>query len=89
MKKFKRDENLLEILSIRMSKDLKREMERMGKRQDRNLSEQIDHMLSLGQMLIHFCDGRDNLEIVEKYLKSLKRGNSSRSTRETFLRSTF
>lgn len=31
MKKFKRDENLLEILSIRMSKDLKREMERMGK----------------------------------------------------------
>jgi len=37
------------------------------------LSNQVEHLIALGKMLVAFCDGHDNLKIVEERLAAAKK----------------
>lgn len=63
--------------NIRMSEEQRAELKEMCQRRGRPLSFQVEHLISLAKLLIEFCDGNDDLKIVEERLaaatKFLKR----------------
>lgn len=58
--------------NIRMSVELRQELDHLAKLGGRPLSYQIEHMLALAKMAINFCDGNDNLKIVSDRLAKAK-----------------
>lgn len=58
--------------NIRMSVELRQELDHFAKLGGRPLSYQIEHMIALAKMVIEFCDGSDNLKVVEERLKKAK-----------------
>lgn len=54
--------------NIRMTPELRQELDHLAKLGGRPLSYQIEHMLTLAKMVINFCDGNDNLMFVENQL---------------------
>ena len=50
--------------NIRMSDEQRAELEAMCRRRGRPLSFQVEHLIALAKLVIEFCDGNDDLEIV-------------------------
>ena len=59
-------------LCIYMSVELHEDLDRMAKLGGRPVHCQIDHMIALARMLIAFCDGNDNLKVVEDKLRKAR-----------------
>jgi predicted DNA-binding protein len=55
--------------NLRMSKEFRERLDHYAKLGGRPLSYQIEHMVTLASMLVKFCDGSDNLQVVENKLK--------------------
>jgi hypothetical protein len=51
-----------------MSVELRQELDHFAKLGGRPLSYQIEHMIALAKMVINFCNGSDNLKVVEDRL---------------------
>lgn len=58
--------------NIRMSQQRRQELDEMCRLGGRPLSYQIEHLISLAKLLIDFCDGNDNLKVVQEQLSKLK-----------------
>ncbi len=58
--------------NIRMSVELRQELDHFAKLGGRPLSYQIEHMIALAKMVIDFCDGSDNLKVVSDRLAKAK-----------------
>ncbi len=58
--------------NIRMSEEQRTELEAMCRRR-RPLSFQVEHLIALAKLLIEFCDGNDDLEIVRDRLVAAKK----------------
>jgi hypothetical protein len=58
--------------NIRMSEEQRAELEEMCRRRGRPISYQVEHMIALAKLLIEFCDGNDDLEVVQKRLALAK-----------------
>ncbi|MDD2710538.1 MAG: hypothetical protein PHV34_21370 [Verrucomicrobiae bacterium] len=58
--------------NIRMSVELRQELDHFARLGGRPLSYQIEHMIALAKMLIEFCNGSDNLKVVEERLIKAK-----------------
>ena len=58
--------------NIRMSVELRQQLDHYAKLGGRPLSYQIEHMIALAKMLIDFCDGSDNLAVVEAKIKKAR-----------------
>jgi predicted DNA-binding protein len=58
--------------NIRMSRELRAELDLFAKLGGRPVSYQIEHMISIAKMMIEFCDGSDNLKVVEDRLKKAR-----------------
>ena len=54
--------------NIRMSEEQRAELEEMCRRRGRPLSFQVEHLIALAKLVIEFCDGNDDLEIVRERL---------------------
>jgi hypothetical protein len=59
--------------NIRMSEEQRAELEEMCRRRGRPLSFQVEHMIALAKLVIEFCDGNDDLEIVQERLVTAKK----------------
>jgi predicted DNA-binding protein len=59
--------------NIRMSEEQRAELEEMCRRRGRPLSFQVEHLIALAKLLIDFCDGNDDLEIVRQRLAAAKK----------------
>ena len=55
--------------NLRMSQELRAELDLLAKHGSRPISCQIEHMITLARMAIEFCNGSDNLGVVEDRLK--------------------
>ena len=51
-----------------MSEEQRAELEEMCRRRGRPLSYQVEHLIALAKLVIEFCDGNDDLEIVRERL---------------------
>ena len=56
-----------------MSEEQRAELEEMCRRRGRPLSFQVEHMIALAKLVIEFCDGNDDLEIVQERLVTAKK----------------
>jgi len=56
-----------------MSDEQRSELEAMCRRRGRPLSFQVEHLIALAKLVIEFCDGNDDLEIVRERLAAAKR----------------
>jgi hypothetical protein len=45
------------------------------------LSNQVEHLIALGKMLVEFCDGNDNLEVARERLAAAKKFLARRKRR--------
>jgi len=59
--------------NIRMSDEQRSELEAMCRRRGRPLSFQVEHLIALAKLVIEFCDGNDDLEIVRERLAAAKK----------------
>jgi hypothetical protein len=59
--------------NIRMSDEQRAELEEMCRRRGRPLSFQVEHLIALAKLVIEFCDGNDDLEIVRERLVAAKK----------------
>jgi hypothetical protein len=59
--------------NIRMSEEQRAELEEMCRRRGRPLSFQVEHLIALAKLVIEFCDGNDDLEIVRERLAVAKK----------------
>jgi hypothetical protein len=59
--------------NIRMSEEQRTELEEMCRRRGRPLSFQVEHLIALAKLVIEFCDGNDDLEIVSERLAAAKK----------------
>jgi predicted DNA-binding protein len=59
--------------NIRMSEEQRAELEEMCRRRGRPLSFQVEHLIALAKLVIEFCDGNDDLEIVRERLAAAKK----------------
>jgi hypothetical protein len=59
--------------NIRMSEEQRAELEEMCRRGGRPLSFQVEHLITLAKLVIEFCDGNDDLEIVRERLAAAKK----------------
>ncbi len=59
--------------NIRMSDEQRAELEEMCRRRGRPLSYQVEHLISLAKLLIEFCDGNDDLDLVRERLANAKK----------------
>jgi hypothetical protein len=59
--------------NIRMSDEQRAELEEMCRRRGRPLSFQVEHLIALAKLVIKFCDGNDDLEIVQERLAAAKK----------------
>jgi hypothetical protein len=59
--------------NIRMSEEQRAELEEMCRRGGRPLSFQVEHLIALAKLVIEFCDGNDDLEIVRERLDAAKK----------------
>ena len=59
--------------NIRMSDEQRAELEAMCRRRGRPLSFQVEHLIALAKLVIEFCDGNDDLEIVQDRLTAAKK----------------
>ena len=59
--------------NIRMSDEQRAELEEMCRRRGRPLSFQVEHLIALAKLVIEFCDGNDDLEIVRERLATAKK----------------
>lgn len=59
--------------NIRMSVELRQELDHFAKLGGRPLSYQIEHMIALAKMVIDFCDGSDNLKVVSDRLAKARK----------------
>ncbi len=59
--------------NIRMSEEQRRELEEMCRRRGRPLSFQVEHLIALAKLVIEFCDGNDDLEMVRERLTAAKK----------------
>ena len=55
-----------------MSDEQRAELEEMCRRRGRPLSFQVEHLIALAKLVIKFCDGNDDLEIVQERLAAAK-----------------
>ncbi len=67
--------------NIRMSEQRREELDQMCRLGGRPLSYQIEHLIALAKLLIDFCDGNDNLKVVQEHLSKLKAEMASKSRR--------
>jgi len=56
-----------------MSDEQRSELEAMCRRHGRPLSFQVEHLIALAKLVIEFCDGNDDLEIVRERLAAAKK----------------
>jgi len=56
-----------------MSDEQRAELEEMCRRHGRPLSFQVEHLIALAKLAIEFCDGNDDLEIVQERLAAAKK----------------
>lgn len=56
-----------------MSDEQRAELDALSRRHGRRLSNQVEHLIALGKMLIEFCDGNDNLEAARERLAAAKK----------------
>jgi hypothetical protein len=59
--------------NIRMSEEQRAELEELCRRRGRPLSFQVEHMFALAKLVIEFCDGNDDLEMVRERLAAAKK----------------
>lgn len=59
--------------NIRMSEEQRAELEEMCRRRGRPLSYQVEHLIALAKLVIEFCDGNDDLEVVQERLAQAKK----------------
>jgi hypothetical protein len=59
--------------NIRMSDEQRAELDELSRRRGRRLSNQVEHLIALGKLLIEFCDGNDDLEAAHKRLAAAKK----------------
>jgi predicted DNA-binding protein len=59
--------------NIRMSEEQRAELEELCRRHGRPLSFQVEHMIALAKLVIEFCDGIDDLKIVQERLTAAKK----------------
>ncbi|MGH8023351.1 MAG: hypothetical protein ACRED1_07205 [Limisphaerales bacterium] len=67
--------------NIRMSEEQRAELDELSRQHGRRLSNQVEHLITLGKMLVEFCDGNDNLEAVRERLAAAKKFRSKRKRR--------
>ena len=56
-----------------MSEEQRAELEEMCRRRGRPLSYQVEHLIALAKLVIEFCDGNDDLEVVQERLAQAKK----------------
>jgi predicted DNA-binding protein len=59
--------------NIRMSEDLRAELEAMCERRGRPMSFQVEHLIRLAKLLIEFCGGNDDLQLAAERLAQAKK----------------
>ena len=59
--------------NIRMSTELRAELDNFAKLGGRPLSYQIEHMIAIAKLAMDFCEGSDNLRVVANRLEKAKR----------------
>jgi predicted DNA-binding protein len=59
--------------NIRMSDEQRAELDELSRRRGRRLSNQVEHLIALGKLLIEFCDGNDDLEAARERLTVAKK----------------
>ncbi len=67
--------------NIRMSDEQRAELDELGRQHGRRLSNQVEHLITLGKMLVEFCDGNDNLEVARQRLAAAKKISAKRRRR--------
>ena len=65
--------------NIRMSEEQRTELEAMCRRRGRPLSFQVEHLIALAKLVIEFCDGNDDLEMVRERLAAAKKRLAKKS----------
>jgi hypothetical protein len=56
-----------------MSEEQRAELEAMCRRRGRPLSFQVEHLIAIAKLVIEFCDGHDDLDIVKERLAMVKK----------------
>jgi len=59
--------------NIRMSDEQRAELDELSRRRGRRLSNQVEHLIALGKLLMEFCDGNDDLEEAHNRLAVAKK----------------
>ncbi|MGA2181050.1 MAG: hypothetical protein ABSH15_15895 [Verrucomicrobiota bacterium] len=59
--------------NIRMSDEQRAELDELSRRRGRRLSNQVEHLIALGKLLMEFCDGNDDLEEARNRLAVAKK----------------
>jgi hypothetical protein len=59
--------------NIRMSDEQRAELDELSRRRGRRLSNQVEHLIALGKLLMEFCDGNDDLDEARKRLAAAKK----------------
>lgn len=58
--------------NILISREIRAELDHFARLGGRPISYHIEHMIALTKMLIEFCDGTDNPQVVESRLKKAR-----------------
>ena len=64
-----------------MSDEQRAELDELSRQHGRRLSNQVEHLITLGKMLVEFCDGNDNLEVARERLAAAKKFLARRKRR--------
>jgi hypothetical protein len=56
-----------------MSDEQRAELDELSRRRGRRLSNQVEHLIALGKLLMEFCDGNDDLEEARNRLAVAKK----------------